>query len=184
MRYAYAREGTDPDGELEGRMRALFGEPTKATWKLRDRATGTQLRIFEGDDTWHVDGDASEAVVTHLTSLLQRVKPADFRLACYYPGRAIDQRMQGGVLTDNVLGYDETLAMLDRDVERAAPGYERARALDSAVRFYLGTTGHEADKARFVGYFRELQKLAAEVQEHRYLKKLAGYAEQLGVPLQ
>lgn len=181
VRYAYARKDSDLDGELEGRMRALFGEPVKATWKLRDRATGTQLRIFEGDDTWHVDGEASDAVVAHLTALLQRVKPADFRLAWYDPGHATDMSMHDGVLTERVLGYDETLKMLDGDLERAAPGYERARALNNSIRFYLGTTGHEADKPRFVANFRELQKLAADLQEDRYLKKLDGYAQQLGV---
>jgi len=184
VRYAYARKDAGRDGELEGRMRALFGEPVKATWNLRDRTTGTQLRIFEGNDTWHVDGDASDAVVAHLTALLQRATPADFRLAWYDPGSAIDQRMHHGVLTEKVLTYDEALKLLDGDLERARPGYERARALNNAVRYYLGTTGHEADKPRFVEYFRELQKLAADLDEDRYLTQLTDYATQLGVPLQ
>jgi membrane associated rhomboid family serine protease len=74
VHYAFGR--SQHDRELDRRMRRLFGEPTRGTWKLRDRATGVQLRIFEGDDTWRADGDASDAVVAHLTALLQRATPA------------------------------------------------------------------------------------------------------------
>ena len=175
--YTHPREDGKHDGQLEGRMRRLFGEPHDAVWKLKDRATGTQLRIFEGDDAFQVDGPAADTAVAHLTDLLQRTQPADFHVIWYDAGHAIDQRMSRGVLDERELSYDEALQSIDREIARASSADERAWILNDALHFYTGTVGHDADKPRFIAYLRELQHLNVD----RYGDKLAGYAQALGI---
>jgi len=169
MRYARARADGRHDGELEGRMRRLFGEPHQNVWRLEDRATGVQLRLGEGDDTFKVDGPGGDKVLAHLTDLLDRAQPADFHLVWYEPGRALDEQMHHGHFEERALSYDETIASIDRQL--AGAGADRAHVLDSALRFYTGTTGHEADKPRFLGYLHELQQLDGDAE------KLAGYSD-------
>ena len=152
-------------------MRRLFGEPHDNMWRLKDRATGTQLRLGEGDDTFKVDGPDGDKVLAHLTDLLAHAIPSDFHLVWYEPGRALDEQMHHGDFTEHALSYDDALAALDRQL--AAAGADRAHVLDSALRFYTGTTGHEADKPRFVGYLHELKQLGGD------LDKIATYEQAL-----
>lgn len=170
-RYARATADGKPDGVLVGRMIRLFGEPHLHVWRLKDRATGTQLRLREGDDSFKIDGPSGDTMLAHLTDLLDRTKPADFHLVWYEPGTAIEEQIHRGAFDARTLSYDEALAALDREL--ADPDADRAHVLDSALRFYTGTTGHEPDKPRFLAYLRELQQLDGDTQ------KLAGYSDVL-----
>ena len=164
LRYARAVADTKPDGVLVGRMIRLFGEPRDGDWHVRDRATGTQLRLRAGDDTFKVDGPDGDKVLAHLTELLDRAKPADFQLVWYQPGTAVEEQIHHGAFDARVLSYDEALAAIERQL--ADPDGNRAHVLDSALRFYTGTTGHEADKPRFAGYLHELKQLGGDVSAY------------------
>lgn len=175
MAYAHARNDGRHDGELQGRMRRLFGDPHAGAWRLKDRATGTQLRLGDGDDEFKVDGDSGAAVLAHLTALLDRAQPADFHLVWFQPGAAIDERMVQGAFDSRTLSYDETLTTIEKRL--ADPKADRTNVLDSALRFYTGTTGHDADKPRFEAYLHELQKLGGDAGLVQY------YAQKLGISL-
>ncbi|HSN30026.1 MAG TPA: rhomboid family intramembrane serine protease [Kofleriaceae bacterium] len=178
MTYPHARTDGRPDGELAGRMRRLFGDPPLGVWRLADRGNGTQLRISEGSDEIRVDGPAGEASFAHLVELIDRARPADFHGVYYMPGVALDQQMRRGHLEEHTLGYGETLDLIDRQLAAAKNTAERAWVLDSALRFYTGTAGHQADRPRFVAYLAELRKLGIET----YGEDLGSFTAALGAP--
>lgn len=173
--YPHARTDGKPDGELAGRMRRLFGDPRLGVWRLADRANGTQLRISEGSDEVRVDGPAGNASFARLVELLDRARPADFHGVYYSPGVALDQQMRRGHLDERVLTYSEALDVLDRQLAAAHTTVERAWVLDSALRFYSGTAGHEADKPRFAAYLAELRTIGIDT----YRTQIDDYAKLL-----
>lgn len=178
LTYPHARPDGKPDGELDGRMRQLFGDPHVGVWRLADRGNGTQLRLSEGSDEFRVDGPQGDKSFAHLVDLLERTKPADFHGVYYMPGIALDQRMHHGHLEEHTLGYDEAIAALERQLDAAPTTEDRALVLDSALRYYTGTTGHDADKPKFAGYLADLRRIAIDT----YREQIDDYAKALGTP--
>ncbi|MBV8760343.1 MAG: rhomboid family intramembrane serine protease [Deltaproteobacteria bacterium] len=178
LTYPHARNDGKPDGELDGRMRQLFGDPHVGVWRLADRGNGTQLRLSEGSDDFRVDGPNGDKSFAHLVALLERAKPADFHGVYYNPGVALDQRMHHSHLEEHTLAYDEAVAALDRQIAASETTADRALVLDSALRYYLGTAGHEADKPRFVGYLAELRRIGIDT----YREQIDEYTKALGTP--
>lgn len=178
LTYPHARTDGKPDGELDGRMRRLFGDPHLGIWRLTDRGNGTQLRLSEGSEDFRVDGPAGDKSFAHLVDLLERTRPADFHGIYYSPGVALEQGMHGGHLEEHELAYDDALAAIDRQLAAAATTEERAMVLDSALRFYTGVRGHDADKPRFIGYLAELRRIGIDT----YREQIDDDAKALGAP--